>query len=131
MIKVNFQKKSNYAASTVKIKKALAEFLANKGIVSDAVVNVTLVGETEMKALGKKYLGEAGKPAHNVLSFTESEVKDAFVYPPSKVLQLGEIVVCYPVAVTEAAADGTLTDDKIIGLVTHGALHLLGIHHTE
>lgn len=128
MIKVSITKQSNYPVKSTVIKKKLAEFLAKSGIVSNAEVSVAIVGEAKMMELGKKYLKD--HKLHNVLSFTPTEVKD-FVYPPDGTLHLGEIIVCYPLAVKEAGEENVLTDERVYELVEHGALHLLGIHHED
>lgn len=44
---------------------------------------------------------------------------------------LGEIVVCFPVVLKEAKLEGKLIEEKVLELVGHSALHLLGIHHEE
>ncbi len=140
MIKVLVSKQSNYPVGVTAIKKKLAEFLALKGIVSDAVVNVAIVSEKKMLEVQKKYfkekntsshLGyqESGKKPHNVLSFVPSEAKGGFVYPPDGKVYLGEIIVCFPVAVLEAKEENVLIDTRVYELVEHGALHLLGFHH--
>lgn len=128
MIKVNVSKQSNYPVKTPVIKKRLSDFFLSQGIVSDAEVSVAIVGEAKMVEIDKKFLKD--KKLHNVFSFTPSESK-GFVYPPDGLLHLGEIVVCYPVALSEAKMENVLIDDKVCELVEHGALHLLGIHHKE
>jgi len=128
MVKVNVSKQSNYPVKTPVIKKRLSDFFQKQGIVSDAEVSVALVGEAKMVEIDKKYLKD--KKLHNVFSFTPSESK-GFMYPPDGLLHLGEIVVCYPVALSEAKMENVLIDDKVCELVEHGALHLLGIHHAE
>jgi probable rRNA maturation factor len=115
--------------SSANIKKKLADFLAKNGIVSDAEVSVAIVGEKKMMELGKEYLND--KLLHNVLSFTPNEVKGSFVYPPDKLIHLGEIVVCFPLAREEAKTENVLIADHVYDLIEHGALHLLGIHHEE
>lgn len=129
MIKVLITKQSNYPVATAPIKKKLAEFLAKNGIVSDAEVNVAIVGEAKMLTIGTKYLKD--KNLHNVLSFVPGEVKGGFVYPPDGKIHLGEIIVCYPQAVREAGEENVLIDERVYELIEHGALHLLGIHHEE
>jgi probable rRNA maturation factor len=128
MIKVFLSKQSNYPVSAPKVKNALKNFLKKEGIVSKADVSVSLVGEKKMLFLAQKYLHEVGV-LHNVLSFPFVEAKDAFVSPPDDTIHLGEIVVCFPKVTKEASAEGKLIDEKVIELVTHGALHLLGKHH--
>lgn len=127
MIKVNVKKQSNYPMSSTKIRKNLKNFLTGHGIVSDAEVSVALVGEKKMLEVGNKYLKD--KFLHNVLSFTADEVSPKFIYPPDGVIHLGEIIVCYPKAFEEAKKENKLIEEKIMELIEHGALHLLGIHH--
>lgn len=126
MIKVFIKKQSSYPVGVVGIKRRLTDFFKKNGIVSDAEVSVAVVGKARMMSLGNKYLKD--KKLHNVLSFTPTETKN-FIFPPDGIVHLGDIVVCYPVAIEEAKSEGTLIDEKIYTLVEHGALHLLGIHH--
>ena len=133
MIKVNVSKQSNFPIKSSLIKKRLKDFLTKEGIVSDCVVSVAIVGEAKMFEVGRKHLNDlpaqAGKTLHNVISFTESELKGNFVYPPDGKIYLGEIILCYPKVVEEAKEEGTLIDERACELVEHGALHLLGKHH--
>lgn len=126
MIKVLITKQASYSVKTPVIKKKLADFFLKMGIVSDAEVSIAIVGEKKMMDIGNKYLKD--RKLHNVLSFTPTEVKD-FVYPPDGKIYLGEIVVCYPVAVSEATIENVLVETKVYELIEHSALHLLGIHH--
>lgn len=129
MIKVLITKQSNYPVKSPVIKKKLANFFASKGIVSDAEVSVAIVGEKKMMELGKKFLKD--NKLHNVLSFVPNEIKGGFVYPPDGKIYLGEIIVCYPLAVKEAGEENVLVDQRVYELIEHGAMHLLGIHHEE
>ncbi len=127
MIKVNVSKQSNFPVKSSLIKKRLRDFLTKEGIVSDCVVSVAVVGESKMFEISKRHLKD--KVLHNVLSFTESELKGSFVYPPDGKIYLGEIIVCYPKVVEEAKEESVLIDERVSELVEHGALHLLGKHH--
>ena len=129
MIKVNITKQSNYPIKNAAIKKKLAKFFSDHGIVSDAEVSVAIVGEKKMTEIGKKFLKD-GK-LHNVLSFVPEEEKTGFVYPPGTPINLGEIVVCYPLVVKEAIKENVLIDERIYELIGHAGLHLMGIHHKE
>ena len=128
MIRVYVKKSSNYPVNTPKIKKALREFFAKEGIVSDADVSVAIVGEKVMLNLAKKYLNEKGI-LHNVLSFPFVEGVKNFKLPVDNIIHLGEIVICYPKLVEEASREEKLTDEKALELLEHGALHLMGKHH--
>ena len=127
MIKVNVSKQSNYPVKSSLIKNRLKSFLTKEGIVSDCEVSVAIVGESKMLELSKKHLKD--KLLHNVLSFTESELKGSFIYPPDGKIYLGDIIVCYPKVVEEAKEEETLIDTRVYELVEHGAMHLLGKHH--
>lgn len=129
MVKVSITKQSNYPVRTPAIKRKLSEFLAKNGIVSDAEVSVAIVGEEKMLEVGRNYLKD--KDLHNVLSFTPSETKVQFIEPPDGLIHLGEIIICYPLAVKESEEENVLIDERVYELVEHGALHLLGIHHKE
>jgi probable rRNA maturation factor len=127
MIKVLITKQANYPVKVTVIKKRLAEFLAKNGIVSDAEVSIAIVGEKKMMEVGAKYLKD--KKSHNVLSFVQGEVKGTFIDPPDGIIHLGEIIVCYPLAVKESEDENILIDERIYELVEHGAGHLLGYNH--
>lgn len=129
MIKVFITKQSNYPVKATDIKKKLSAFFESRGIVSDAEVSVAIVGEARMLESAKKYLKD--NKLHNVLSFTPAEVKENFIYPPDAIVRLGEIMVCYPVAVKEATEENILVSERVYELIEHGAMHLLGIHHVE
>src|SRR5512135_1949859 len=128
MIKVLITKQSNYPVKVAPIKKRLAAFFKDHGIVSDANVSIAIVGEKRMMALGKKYLKD-GK-LHNVLSFVEEEGKGEFVFPHDGKIHLGEIVICYPQTVKESIDENILIDERIYKLIKHGAMHLMVIAHT-
>ena len=127
MIKVAIKKQANYPISTKLIRDVLKDFFVKEGIVSEAFVSVALVGEKKMLETGKKYLKD--NLLHNVLSFTEEELKGNFIYPPEIGINLGEIILCYPKAVEEAKKEGVLIDAKVKELILHSAEHLMGRHH--
>ncbi|KKR30787.1 MAG: putative rRNA maturation factor [Candidatus Woesebacteria bacterium GW2011_GWA1_39_8] len=127
MIRVYVKKQGNFAVNTPKVKKKLQEYFIKAGIVSNADVSLSIVGEKKMISLAHTYLKE-NNIVHNVLSFPFMET-DTFVEPPDNVIHLGDIIICYPKVVDEAKSQGRLIDDKVIELAEHGAAHLLGEHH--
>lgn len=129
MVRVLVTKQSNYPVKVAAIKRKLADFLVKNGIVSDAEVSIAIVGEKKMLEVGDKYLKD--KKLHNVLSFTPADSRGHFIEPPDGILHLGEIIVCYPLAVKESQEENVLIADRVYELVEHGALHLLGIHHED
>ena len=116
---------SRYKVNRKRIKTALSNFLTEQRINSPVEVSVAIVGDRKMRQLSKKYKGE--DKTRNILSFSLSEGEKIEV--PPGVMRLGDIIISYPVVITEAARDEVLVDDKIDELVVHGLMHLLGLHH--
>lgn len=131
MINVLFQSESHYHVNRDKIKDAIIKELLPK-VGTDAEVSISIVGDRQMHELNLKY--RQIDATTDVLSFPlndPTEKNTAFVDSPDNVFRLGDIVVSYPQAVSEAGIDNVLVDDKIVQLVLHGLNHLLGIHHPE
>lgn len=128
---VSFYVESRYKVNRKRIVLAINNLLQQQGITQDVEVSVAVVGDRKMHALNKQYRNL--DKTTNVLSFSLSD-GDPTVLPPSErtdVLRLGDVIVSYPQVITEASETDVLVDDKIDELVTHGVLHLLGIHHEE
>lgn len=116
---------SRYKINRKRIRTALSNLLNEQGINSPVEVSVAIVGDRKMRQLSKKYKGE--DKTRNVLSFSLTEGENH--QTPKDVLRLGDIVISYPVVITEAVRDEVLVDDKVDELVVHGMSHLLGLHH--
>lgn len=131
MISVLFQTETHYPVNRKKIKQAIIAALEQQ-VKRDTEVSVSIVGDRRMKQLNEQY--RKVDSTTDVLSFplNESTVHDApFIEPPDGILRLGDIIVSYPQAVSQASEENMLVDDKIIVLTLHGLRHLLGIHHPE
>lgn len=79
-----------------------------------------IVGEPEGALLNQRYRGKAG--ATNVLSFPCDVRQQGFAL-------LGDMVVCAPVVVAEARAQGKSEAAHWAHMIVHGVLHLLGYDH--
>ena len=122
---------SRYKVNRKRVIAALSDLLKKQEILRDVELSVAVVGDRKMRELNRKYRDK--DTTTNVLSFSLSE-GDSVVMPSNTemdVLRLGDIVVSYPQIIQEAAAEDMLVDDKVDELVSHGLLHLLGIHHEE
>lgn len=128
MILISIKKSPLYFVNKGKLRKEVTTLFKKRGIISNAKVSIALIDEKKMLDISRKYLKD--NRAHNVLSFTESEVVKNFKYPPKdKTKNIGEILICYPIAKKEAKELGIPTNERVIELAKHGSLHLLGIHH--
>lgn len=129
MLRILITRQSRYPIDTKALKKRVAGLLSDNNV-SDAEVSIALVGERKIKELAKRHLGEKDQ-LHEVLSFpfTGDDVKTDFPQHPEGLLQLGEVVVCYPYARKIAIRRNRMMDDVVGELAEHGVLHLLGKHH--
>ena len=120
---------SHYRVSRDKVRTAIFDVLIQKRVKGKVDVSIAIVGNRQMKKLNEQYRNIS--TTTDVLSFSLSEQKvgKTFIAPPDDTLHLGDIVVCYPVAVEDASEQNKMVDDKINELVEHGMLHLLGYHH--
>jgi rRNA maturation RNase YbeY len=125
-LKVLIFVESRYKVNRKRIKTALSNLINEQGIKSPTEVSVAIVGDRKMRELSRKYKGE--DKTRNILSFSLNE-GEKINQGPANIIRLGDIVISYPVVITEAARDEVLVDDKIDELVVHGMHHLLGLHH--
>ena len=124
-VKVLIFVESRYKVNRKRIKLAISSMLTQQEINSPVEVSVAIIGDRKMRELSKKYKGE--DKTRNILSFSQTEGER--VTAPNGILRLGDIVLSYPQVINDASEDEMLVDDKVDELVTHGLLHLLGIHH--
>jgi rRNA maturation RNase YbeY len=90
---------------------------------TDAELSVVLVSDRRMQALNQTYR-QQDRPT-NVLSFPQHPATQDG--PTATVL--GDIVVALPVAAREAQALQQALEERVIYLILHGLLHLLGYDH--
>lgn len=79
---------------------------------------VRVVDESESAAFNKRYRGKSGPT--NVLSFS---------YGENPTQDLGDIVICAPLAVREAKENNKKIKDHWAHLLVHAILHLRGYDH--
>jgi ssRNA-specific RNase YbeY (16S rRNA maturation enzyme) len=110
---INIITSSRYQIDRKKIKSVLNDYLNIKGITTDYIFNIVFAGRNKMKSISQKYKQE--NQILPVLSFSYHQDK-----PP-----VGEIFICYPLAILLAAERNKKVDDTIINLIKHGVDNLL------
>lgn len=137
MLRIYFTSQSRYPANSRDLKKRITRILNENGV-TEAELTINLVGERKMRDLAEKYLHETEEnETHEVLSFPASDVNASFIKgvnikgfaPPDDILNLGDIVICYPQVRKIAIRYKRMMDDVLGELAEHGTLHLLGLHH--
>tara|TARA_B110000967_G_scaffold4721_1_gene4666 strand:+ start:4882 stop:5376 length:495 start_codon:yes stop_codon:yes gene_type:complete len=86
-------------------------------------LSIRIVDELESADFNQRYRGKSA--ATNVLSFPFDAVT------PEPLPILGDLVICAPVLVREAAEQQKTTTAHWAHIVIHGVLHLLGYDHIE
>lgn len=90
----------------------------------EVIIGLYICDDGEIQALNSEYRG-VDVPT-DVLSFAMTE-GDAMLDLP--VLHLGEIIISVDRMVEQAEQNNNTKLQEFIYLVTHGILHLLGLHH--
>ena len=98
-----------------------------------AEMGLVIATQERVRQLNKSYRGK-DEPT-DVLAFSAVEEIGAdfppFVQPPDGVLHLGEVIISYPQAVTQAEEHQHSVKREIAILIIHGVLHLLGYEHDK
>jgi probable rRNA maturation factor len=81
-------------------------------------VSIAFVDRRTMRRLNRAYRGQ--DRVTDVLSFHLGDDRN-----------LGEIILCYDRAATQAKDIGHTVRDEIVFLIVHGLLHLCGYDHTQ
>jgi probable rRNA maturation factor len=92
-------------------------------------VTVVLTDDEGIRALNRDFLG-VDAPT-DVLSFGAQEDSGPFIAAPEMGGYLGDVIVSYPRAVTQAEEHGHPVQQELNLLVVHGVLHLLGYDHAD
>lgn len=126
---INIAVGSRFLVNRKSMRQTAIESFKKHGVQS-AAVDITIVGKRKMKELNK--LREKDY-ATNVLSFTQRDPTEgqAFPMPESEIPHYGDIVLCYPVLIQEAAKKNKLVDDLINYYIDHSIYHLMGKHYQE
>lgn len=128
MLQINFYIGSRYPISRKKLRAAAERVFAEHAI-TNAQIDVSVVGIRKITQLNESKLGHDGPT--DVLSFPHHERHqiDDIPLPPHIPPHLGDVVMCFPVAVQAAKRYGKLVDDQLCFYLEHSLLHILGYHH--
>jgi probable rRNA maturation factor len=93
------------------------------------IINLKLVDDDEIKALNKRYSGNAYST--DVLTFTYDD--SPTVGTPKNIGQstIADVVISLPTATVQARQAETGLDDEVALLALHGILHAIGRDHPD
>lgn len=97
--------------------------VAHKLVKINGELEVSVVGDREMKELNYRYRGK--DCVTDVLSFAwqeDKQVKSEF---------LGQIYICYPQIARQAKEFGVKIGEEFVRMLAHGFLHVAGYDHLK
>jgi probable rRNA maturation factor len=114
------------------VKKIVRQVLKAEGVAPPYEVSLVFTDSETVKQLNREYRG-VDEPT-DVLAFymlPHDGSASSFALPPDGITRLGEIIISYPQAITQAEEHGHSPERELALLVIHGILHLLGYDHEE
>ncbi len=108
------------------IKRAVETTVMAENFDAPYQVSVIVVDKPTIHCYNRDY--RAKDQPTDVLSFIQYD-EAGFVYNEGEPIFLGDIVLCYDVALEQAAEYGHSSNREIAYLVCHSTLHLLGYDH--
>lgn len=127
MIKINFNIPPDFQVDQRALQRRAEQVLTDY-LVDEVQFDLSIVDVAQMTTLNEQWLHHSGST--DVLSFPQGTIKENdFPLLPDQLRHLGEIVICYPVAVAAAQKRGKLVTAQLEFYLEHGLMHLLGYHH--
>jgi probable rRNA maturation factor len=111
-------------ANSAVLERAASETLRFASASDLVELTIVIEGDEALAGLNREYLG-IDAPT-DVLSFPANELD-----PDTGASYLGDVLISYPRARTQAEAGGHSTADELQLLIVHGVLHLLSYDHAD
>jgi metalloprotein, YbeY/UPF0054 family len=124
MINVVIANKFKKLVSLEELKKAAQTVLDTLRPDVECELTIAIEDDAHVQKLNKKYR-QIDKTT-DVLSFESNDLN-----PESGLLNLGDIIISYPMAFNQSSTAGHPVLSELQLLVVHGLLHLLGYDHAE
>ncbi len=118
------------------LQSLVERVLTAQGTGSNIELGLVITSQERVRELNRDYRGKDAPT--DVLAFYMTSVagetgaeSPSFVAPPDGVLHLGEVIISYPQAVTQAQEHRHSIKKELAILIVHGVLHLLGYDHEK
>jgi probable rRNA maturation factor len=106
-----------------KLLEQTAQVILNDLGCPDHELSLVIVDDAEIAVMNKEYLNHLGPT--NVISFAMQEGEFSQISP----FLLGDVIISADTAEKEAAMGGISFRQRLIELLIHGVLHLVGYNH--
>jgi probable rRNA maturation factor len=127
---VEIQVDADFAAQVdaERLRQVALATLCHQGVEGTAELTVVVTGDEALRRLNRTYRG-VDAPT-DVLSFGHAG-EETFVVAPDVPRYLGDVLISFPRAETQAVQAGHPVEAELRLLTVHGVLHLLGHDHAE
>jgi len=113
-----------YSLNLPLLKRAVAVFNQITKLKKQVNFSLAVIDSRTMRKWNRIYRGRDCRT--DVLSFSEL---DAEKIMPAEKNDLGEILICWPAAKSQARAYGFTLEFELVRLLVHGLAHLIGYDH--
>lgn len=103
--------------------------LQAEAVSSKAELCIVITDDDEIQSLNRQFRG-IDAPT-DVLAFADEPTDQPFITAPDEPPYLGDVIISFPRARVQAAAEGHNTAAEMRLLIVHGVLHLLGYDHAQ
>ncbi len=123
-VRIHTQLGARYTAlvKADQLKKAARATLTQQRVTGRVELTIVITGNTQLRRLNRQFR-QIDAPT-DVLSFNADDD-----VPPHGGRYLGDVIISYPAAKSQAKAGGHPIEAELQLLVVHGVLHLLGHDH--
>lgn len=117
------------------LQKVAQLALEGAEVIPPVEMGLFITDSETVQELNKTYRSK-DKPTDVLAFYTQPHAEQGysepeFVAAPDGVQHLGEVVISYPQAVSQAQQQGHSVEQELALLVVHGVLHLLGYDHEQ
>jgi probable rRNA maturation factor len=124
MFAVEIQNDDGFAVDGARLQAAVRTVLSQQNADPATCLTVVITDDESVAVLNRQYRGVDGPT--DVLSFPADTPPVAIDGEPP---YLGDLIIAYPYASSQAAREGHDLQESLMLLVVHGTLHLLGYDH--
>lgn len=125
MSHIDIQNDNEYAINSTRLITAIQTVINCHDVASDSAVTVVFTTDDAVHALNRQHRDVDA--ATDILSFPADPLPPELA--DSEAIYLGDLIIAYPYASSQAARLKHSLDDSLTLLVIHGTLHLLGYDH--
>ena len=109
------------------VEQVVRAVLEHESVSTEADVSIVLTDDAEIQSLNVQFR-KIDAPT-DVLSFAQEETESPFIYAPDELPYLGDVIISFPRAQSQAQEQNHSTQEELRLLIVHGVLHLLGYDH--